>query len=116
MLGKTVIIQDENSHWTTRCVVVIRRAQQGMETSSYLLKKTKTSKATCRNKRFIRRFDKKTPSNKKVTLDNKVTVNKMSPHYTEYGSNIHDIFTNPNSTLTPQLSQAYPIKSAMRTT
>ena len=54
------------------------------------------------------------PSDKKVTVNKKATVDQMSTHYTETGNNIHILSTNCNSTLTSQLSQAYPIKSAMR--
>ena len=51
-----VYIQDKNGKWTVRAMVLNRHKHQGVESSSYMLKKSKTGRITCRNKRVIRRF------------------------------------------------------------
>ena len=47
---------DENGKWTICCTVLNRRKHQGVTLVSYMLKKTKMKRITCRNKRAIRRF------------------------------------------------------------
>ena len=54
--GEIVYIQDENGKWMIRCTILNRRKHQGVASSSYMLKKTKTKWITCRNERVIRRF------------------------------------------------------------
>ena len=54
--GEIVYIQDENGKWIIWATVLNRRKHQGIESASYMLKKTKTKRITCRNERAIRRF------------------------------------------------------------
>ena len=54
--GEIVYIQDENGKWTVHCTILDRRKHQGVTLASYMLKKTKKKRITCRNKRAIRRF------------------------------------------------------------
>ena len=44
--------------------VLNRRKHQGIESASYMLRKTKTKRITCRNEREIRRFPGKSPENR----------------------------------------------------
>ena len=62
--GEIAYIQDENGKWTVRATVLNRRKHQGIESSLYMLKKSKTGHITCRNERAIRRFTGDSPDNK----------------------------------------------------
>ena len=55
--GETVFLQDSDGKWTIRAVVINRRKHQGVESSSYMLKKSKTGHMTCRNEHSICRFE-----------------------------------------------------------
>ena len=55
--GETVFLQDSDGKWTIRAVVINKRKHQGVESSSYMLKKSKTGCMTCRNERAICRFE-----------------------------------------------------------
>ena len=54
--GEIVYLQDNEGKWTIRATVINRRKHLGVESSSYMLKKSKTGRVTCRNEHAIRRF------------------------------------------------------------
>ena len=51
--GEIVFLQDNEGKWTVRVTVINRRKHQGVESSSYMLKKSKTGCMTCRNEYAI---------------------------------------------------------------
>ena len=55
--GEILFLQDTEGKWTIRATVINRRKHQGVESSSYMLKKSKTGHMTCRNECAIRRFE-----------------------------------------------------------
>ena len=54
--GEIVFLQDNEGKLTVRVTVINRRQHQGVESSSYILKMSKTGRMTCRNERAIQRF------------------------------------------------------------
>ena len=44
--GEIVFLQDNEGKWTVRVTVINRRKHQGVESSSYMLKKSKTGRMT----------------------------------------------------------------------
>ena len=66
--GEIVFQQDSDGNWTIRAVLINRGKHQGVESSSYMLKKSKTGRMTCRNECAIRRFEGRLLDNDGNTL------------------------------------------------
>ena len=69
--GETVYLRDQEGKWTVRAKVINQRKYQGVETSSYLLRKCKTNRLTVRNKRSICKFQGNFLDTKGNSLDTK---------------------------------------------